>query len=96
MHAGHLRGVYNVLCRREWERQALERQMSSSSRKSLEPLACFRVWTSMWKEMHVEEAILVWIHFINKMETAVPGKRGLYATLGAEAHRIRLNETGSR
>ncbi len=50
----------------------------------------------MWKEMHVEEAILVWIHFTNKMETAVPGKRGLYATLGAEAHRIRLNETGSR
>lgn len=50
----------------------------------------------MWKEMHVEEAILVWIHLTNKKTAVPPGKRGLYATLGAEAHRRQLNETGSR
>ena len=54
----------------------------------------------MWAEMHVEEAILVLIHsaYISqtKWRQQYHFKRGTYATLGAEAHRVQLNETGSR
>jgi len=46
----------------------------------------------MWKEMHVEEAILVWIHFTNKMETGC--LRQQYQVKEAYMPHLALRHTG--